>query len=228
MVYGDQDRGFADREDAGRRLAEGLEPYGDEHPLILGIPRGGVPVAAEVARRLNADLDIVAARKLGAPGRPELAIGATTANGGLVLDEETIAMFGATPAYLESVIAKERAEAQRRESSLRGGLPKIPVAGRTVIVIDDGLATGSTVHAAVRSVQKEHPARLIVAVPVGSRSACEMLRREVDRVVCLQQPEPFIAVGLYYGRFAATEDEEVQRLLKEAFGRRQAAQPHTS
>jgi len=177
-------------------------------------------VAAEVAQRLDADLDIVVARKLGAPGAPEFAIGAVTANGGLFLNEDVLGGFQLAPAYLNTIVANEQAEAHRREGRLRGLRPKAPIEGRVVIVVDDGMATGATMRAAVRSARKALPERIIVAVPVGSRESCEEMRSDADEVVCLYQPEPFFAVGLHYGRFDPTEDEEVRQLLHEANVRR--------
>jgi predicted phosphoribosyltransferase len=207
---------FTDRVDAGLRLAKKLEEYRGRDVLVLGIPRGGVPVAAEVARHLDAPLDIVVARKLGAPISEELAIGAMTANGGLYLNENLVRELDVTQPYLDSVIATQRAEAERREEHLRPPGTKEPIAGRIVILVDDGLATGATMRAAARSVRKAHPAQLILAVPVGSEEACLSLQAEADRLVCLLQPELFFAVGLYYTHFEATEDDEVQRILAEA------------
>jgi predicted phosphoribosyltransferase len=221
---------FRDRREAGRRLAERLQRYRGQDVLVLGIPRGGVPVAAALADRLDADLDIVVARKLGAPGQPELAIGAVTANGGRFLDQAIIDELGVGSHYLATVVAEQMAEARRREAWLRGIRPARPITGRTVIVVDDGLATGATMRAAVRSVRQQRPARLVVAVPVGSRQACEALRREADEVICLATPEPFWAVGLYYADFTPTEDAEVQALLQAADRPRpapEAAQPAT-
>jgi predicted phosphoribosyltransferase len=210
---------LADRVDAGAQLAERLLRYRGQDVLVLGIPRGGVPVAAAVARRLDADLDGVVARKVGAPAYPELAIGAVTGNGGRFFNEDTIRHLGVSEAYIEMTVAAEMAEARRREARFRGGAPMRPVAARTVIVVDDGLATGATMQAAVRSVRQHRPARLVAAVPVGSREACADLQPAVDEVVCLCQPEPFHAVGLYYARFQPTEDAEVTRPLAKA-GRR--------
>ena len=212
---------FADRIDAGRVLAERLGAYRGKDALVLGIPRGGVPVAAEVARRLEADLDVVVARKLGAPEQPELAIGAVTANGGQFLNEEIVRGLGVTDAYLECVKEEQMAEARRREARFRGGRPTEPVQDRVVILVDDGLATGATMRAAVRSVRKHRPALLVVAVPVGSREACAALREEADEFVCPSVPEPFGAVGYFYRDFQPTEDVEVQNLLRE-FARRGA------
>ena len=216
---------FEDRVDAGRRLATRLDVYRGSDALILGIPRGGVPLAAEVARWLAADLDVIVARKLGAPGALEVAIGAVTANGGLFLDLASIGSLDVSQVYLDRVIAFERAEALRREMVFRGSRPQAPVAGRTVIVVDDGIATGATMRAAVRSVRKAEPGRLIIAVPVGPRSTCEELSVEADEVVCLYQPEPFFAVGLHYEHFEPTEDDEVLRLLREAGEHRSAVPP---
>ncbi len=206
---------FRDRIDAGAQLAEHLDAYRGRSALVLGIPRGGVPVAAEVARRLDADLDVVVARKLGAPRSRELAIGAVTANGGLFLNEEIIRDLQVPPAHIERVATEECAEARRCEERFRGARPAPETRGRIVIVVDDGLATGATMRAAVRSVRQQHPAKLVVAVPVGSRRACEGLAGEADEVVCPHQPEPFPAVGLFYDRFESTEDAEVRATLRE-------------
>ena len=211
---------FRDRIDAGAKLAESLEEYRGRDVLVLGIPRGGVPVAAEVAHRLDADLDIIVARKLGAPISRELAIGAVTANGGRFLNEEIIRELRVSQAYLQTVTAEERAEARRREDRFRGTHHMARVKDRVVLVVDDGLATGATMRAAVRSVQKKHPAKLVVAVPVGAAESCAALREEADEVICLFEPEPFYAVGLYYQQFAPTEDSEVQAILQAAYAQR--------
>jgi predicted phosphoribosyltransferase len=207
---------FRDRVEAGAQLAGQLQQYRGQGALVLGIPRGGVPVAAEVARALDADLDVAVARKLGSPISPELAIGAVTANGGRFLNEEVIRDLQVSPAYIEAVTAEQRAEAERREQRFRGGRPPQRMQGRTVILVDDGLATGATMRAAVRAVRRQQPARLVVAVPVGSREACVALAEETDEVVCLHMPDPFWAVGLYYERFEPVEDGEARATL-EAF-----------
>ena len=206
---------YVNRADAGRTLGACLEKYKGRHPLVLGIPRGGVPVAAEVARALEADLDVIVARKLGAPGQPELAIGAVTSNGGRFLNQEMIRDIGVTDEYLQSVTAAEMAEAQRREEKFRGGRPAAAIQDRIVIIVDDGLATGATMRASVRSVRKHQPALLVVAVPVGSQEACAGLRQEADEVVCVQQPAMFWAVGLYYENFEPTLDDEVTEILRQ-------------
>ena len=218
---------FRDRVEAGARLAARLDPYRGARPLVLGVPRGGVPVADEVALQLDTELDVVVARKLGAPFSRELAIGAVTANGGCYLNQQLIDELGISDAYLEQVVAAETAEARRREERFRDGRPPVKVAGRTVLIVDDGLATGATVRAAVRSVRQRQPGQLVVAVPVGSREACAALRLEADAVVCLYEPDPFWAVGLYYRHFEAVEDAEVQHLLARA-ATRQAARPPAS
>ena len=219
-VWDKSARQFNDRTDAGVYLAEALEPYRGRRPLILGIPRGGVPVAAEVARRLGAELDVVVARKLGAPGSPELAIGAVTANGGRYLNDSLIREIGVRAAYIEEVTALQRAEAARREERFRAGRPPPSIEGRVVIVVDDGLATGATMRAAVRSVRRSNPSLLVAAVPVGAPQSCAALRTEVDELICLHEPEDFWAVGFYYRHFRPTEDEEVSELLRVAHGER--------
>jgi putative phosphoribosyl transferase len=208
---------FFDRIDAGARLAERLGKYHGKDVLVLGIPRGGVPVAAEVARRLGADLDVVVARKLGAPGYGELAIGAVTANGGRFLNEDIIRELRVPDDYLKAVVEREMSEARRREERFRAGRPVARMKDRTVIVVDDGLATGATMRAAVRSVRCQQPREVIVAVPVGSPEACDALRQEADEVVCLYAPAFFTAVGLHYEHFEPMDDVRVREILKEAF-----------
>ncbi|HEU5303933.1 MAG TPA: phosphoribosyltransferase [Gemmatimonadales bacterium] len=207
---------FRDRIDAGRQLAKRLEVFRQESPVVLAIPRGGVPVGAEVARLLDAELDVIVARKLGAPFQPELAIGAVTADGERLLNQDIVGQIGVDAAYLDQVTKREVEEARRREQRFRGGRAPVDVTGHTAILVDDGLATGATMRAAARSLRKRQPARLIVAVPVGSREACAALRTDADEVVCLAEPDPFYAIGLYYERFEQVEDTEVLRLLEQA------------
>jgi predicted phosphoribosyltransferase len=209
--YGD--RLLRDRVQAGELLAGCLEQYRDRDVLVFGVPRGGVPVAAAVARALHAELDVVVARKLGAPGQPELAIGAVTANGGKFVDEEAVRMLGVSEDHLRKTTEAEMAEAHRREERFRGGRPAARIKDRVVIIVDDGLATGATMRAAARSVKGRGPAKLVLAVPVGSPQACAALRQEADEVVCPYQPDPFWAVGLYYQRFEPTQDEDVAAII---------------
>jgi predicted phosphoribosyltransferase len=203
---------FTDRRQAGQSLARVLHAFrGDA--LILGVPRGGVAVAREVAAALGADLDVTVARKIGAPGQPELAIGAVSANGVTFLDDELVQMFGVSDTWLAAAAEEQRLEARSREQRLRGGRPRRPIKGRTVIIVDDGLATGATMRAAVRAVLREQPARVIAAAPVGSIQACAALRLEADEVVCPNELADFGAVGLYYEKFPQVSDEEVVQLL---------------
>ncbi len=204
---------FRDRQNAGATLAARLERYRGGGGLVLALPRGGVVVAAEVARRLGAELDVVVARRLGSPHSAELAIGAVTADGGRFLNEDVILCF--PEPYITAVPMAQRGEARRRETLFRASQPAPRIQGRIVILVDDGLATGATMQAAVQSVRAQAPARLVVAVPVCSREACAALRAEADEVVCLSEPEHFGAVGSWYERFEQTKDAEVQRLLAE-------------
>jgi putative phosphoribosyl transferase len=209
-------RRFLDRQDAGRFLAEALASYGPRDPLVLGIPRGGVVVAAEVARRLDAEIDVLVARKLGAPGQPELAIGAVTADGGRWLNGSLVAALGVDPEYLDGVTRAQTAEARAREERFRGVRPPPVVRGRVVILVDDGFATGATVRAAARALRRKKPALLVLAAPVGAPDTCRDLMAEADAVVCPVQPSPFHAVGAFYERFEQTEDEEVAAILARA------------
>jgi predicted phosphoribosyltransferase len=206
---------FRDRLDAGQRLAQRLESFRDASPVVFAIPRGGVPVGAEIARGLDAELDVVVARKLGAPFHAELAIGAVAADGERFLNQDIISQLGVDEAYLDQITKEQREEAERREQRFRGGRPPVRLKGRTALLVDDGLATGATMHAAARSLRKREPDRLVVAVPVGSREACWALLKDADEVVCLAQPDPFYAIGLYYEHFEQVEDTEVLRLLEQ-------------
>jgi putative phosphoribosyl transferase len=208
---------FRDRLQAGRRLAAALAPYaGRPNLLVLGLPRGGVPVAYEVARALSAPLDVMLVRKLGVPGHEELAMGAIASGGIRVLSDDVVAAFGIPERVIATVAANEEEELDRRERAYRDDRPPVDVRGRTVILVDDGLATGSTMRAAAAALKAQHPERLVVAVPVAPSETCAILRREVDDVVCALAPEPFFAVGNWYDDFSQTSDEEVRDLLRAA------------
>lgn len=206
---------FTDRVDAGRRLAEALEEYRGRDVVILGVPRGGVVVAAEVARALGAPLDVAVARKIPASGNPELAIGAVAADGTVVLDPMASVYPGVTPDYLDHAKAAEVAEIERRMAAYRGGRPPLDVGGKHVIVVDDGIATGNTVLATLRCLRQGGPAELILAVPVAPPTSVERLSADADRVVALETPEPFFAVGEWYRDFDQVSDEAVVRILQE-------------
>lgn len=213
---GDLERPFDDRRAAGRALAGLLQGYADRHDvLVLALPRGGVPVAFEVARALGAPLDLFLVRKLGTPGHRELAMGAIASGGVRVLNDDVVRWHGMTAADIETVAREEQRELERREAAYREGRASVPVEGRTVILIDDGLATGSTMRAAVQAVRLRNPARVVVAVPVGAPQTCEELSAIADEVVCARTPEPFAAVGQWYVDFDQTSDEEVRQLLRE-------------
>ncbi len=208
---------FRDRSDAGRALAARLiSSVSDQNPLILALPRGGVPVAFEAAKALHAELDIFLVRKLGVPGHEELAIGALASGGVRILNEALIADLRLSQKAIEDVTSREQVELERREKLYRAGRPAIPVRDRTVVLIDDGLATGASMKAASRALRAEGPRRLIVAVPVAAHQTCDELRGEVDQVVCVETPDPFLAVGIWYEDFQQTTDEEVQLLLERA------------
>jgi putative phosphoribosyl transferase len=205
---------FRDRRDAGRQLAEKLTKYaGRPDIVVLGLPRGGVPVAYEVARHLNAPLDVFLVRKLGVPGHPELAMGAIAEGGIEVLSRDLILDLQISSRLVEQVAARERLELERREAQYRSGRAPAVVRDRVVILVDDGLATGSTMEAAILALKQRAPARVVVGAPVGARETCERLREIVDEVVCVSMPEPFSAVGQWYEQFAQTTDEEVKQLL---------------
>ena len=206
---------FQDRIDAGKRLAERLDRFARQPDVVvLGLPRGGIPVAHEVAARLGARLDVFLVRKLGVPGHPELAMGAIAEGGVEVLSRDLIHELGIPDALVQRVAARERVELERRDASYRGNRGAVPVHDRTVILVDDGLATGSTMQAAIVSLRQRDPKRIVVAVPVGAKETCQSLARSADEVICVAMPEPFNAVGLWYEDFSQTSDEEVRRLLE--------------
>lgn len=208
---------FKDRRAAGRALGEALKAYaGRRDLLVLGLPRGGVPVAAEVARALGAPLDVCVVRKLGAPGQEELAMGALGPGGIRVLNEEVISALGLTEGALDRAAAREGAELARRERRYREGRPPLEVRDRTVILVDDGIATGSTMLAAVRALRRMGPAALVVAVPVGPPSVLAELEAEAEEVVCLLREEALFAIGAWYEDFSQTRDEEVLACLEGA------------
>lgn len=213
MAFFSQRPYFRNRTEAGRRLAAQLEEYRDLRPVVLAIPRGGVPVGAEVARALNAPLDIIVARKLGAPGQSELAIGATTAYGDVVIDEFLIRELEVEDAYLEAERRRQSEEARRREERFRRVRPPVDLSGRTAILVDDGLATGSTMQAAALSARRLGASRVVVAVPVASPEGAERLRRVSDRVISLHTPTYFGAVGFYYQEFGQVTDDQVADIL---------------
>jgi putative phosphoribosyl transferase len=217
---------FADRADAGRRLAEALAHYrGRDDVVVLGLPRGGVPLAYEVARALGAPLDVFLVRKLGLPGHEELAMGAIASGGVRVVNDEVVVPLGVPEEMLDRAAAREALELIRRERAYRGDLPPQDFAGKVAILVDDGLATGSTMRAAVRALRRLSPARIVVAVPVAAPSTCEQVRAEADEVICLITPEPFRAVGVWYEDFSQTDDEEVRALLRAAREARVAPAP---
>jgi predicted phosphoribosyltransferase len=206
---------FKDRESAGRLLGERLASRWASRAevIVLGLPRGGVPVAHGVAAALGAPLDVFVVRKLGVPGHEELAMGAIASGGVRVLNRDVLDYMPVGAQAIESVAAREQRELERRERAFRGDKPPLDVGGKTVIVVDDGLATGSTMRAAVHALRKLGPVAVIVAVPVAAASTCEDLRKEADEVICLRTPEPFQAVGLWYDDFEQTTDAEVHALL---------------
>jgi predicted phosphoribosyltransferase len=208
---------FRDRRDAGKQLAQELSAYtGRSDVLVLALPRGGVPVAYEVARALNAPLDIFIVRKLGLPGHEELAIGAIASGGVRVLNEDIVHALNTPQAVIDAIARRELQELERRERAYRGDRPPPEVRGRTVILIDDGLATGASMRAAVAALRAQHPARIVVAVPTAAPETCEAFESEVDEIVCAMTPEPFYGVGRWYEDFSQTTDEEVRALLEES------------
>jgi putative phosphoribosyl transferase len=220
MTPGDEYMVFRDREEAGRKLAEQLHAYANRKDVIvLGIPRGGVPVAFEVAKALDAPLDIFLSRKLGVPGQEELAFGAIATGGTRVLDREIIEAAGISEEQIGQITARVQKELERRANLYRGARPPLKVKGLTVLLVDDGIATGSSMRAAIDALRQMKPARLVVAVPVAPLSTCNRLRREVDEFICVHMPDEFYAIGQFYEDFSQMADEEVTELL------RRAAQP---
>lgn len=202
---------FSDRSQAGRTLARELAKLALPAPVVLALPRGGIPVAVEVARELGAPLDLVLVRKIGVPWQPELAVAAVVdgQDQELVIDEDTRAATGVSRSYIEAQAKQQVQEIERRRRLYLGDRKPIPVEGRTAIVIDDGIATGTSMRAALKALRRRKPASLVLAVPVAPPDSLEALRREVDRVVCLAEPEPFYAVGVHYADFHQVEDDEV-------------------
>ena len=220
-------RRFASRREAGALLGERLASMRLEAPpVVLALPRGGVPVGYEVARALHAPLDVFIVRKLGVPGHEELALGAIARGGTRVLNDEVVQLLGLREEDVEHIARREQRELERREHAYRGDRPPLEVAERAAILVDDGLATGSSMRAAVKAVRAERPKQVIVAVPVAAPSTCESMAREVDAIVCLYTPEPFYAVGLWYEDFSQTTDEEVSELLARAAAEQGAEAAH--
>jgi putative phosphoribosyl transferase len=207
---------FRDRADAGRRLAARLMSCAAGHPIVLALPRGGVEVGYEVARALAAPLDVLVVRKLGVPGHAELAMGAIASGGTRVINDEIVELLHIPQRIVELVATMEAREVDRRERLYRDARPPVDARGRHVLLVDDGLATGATMRAAVRAVRRQGAARVVVAAPVASRDACENLIGDADDVVCIAMPEPFVAVGLWYEDFSEVTDERVRELLERA------------
>jgi putative phosphoribosyl transferase len=208
---------FIDRNDAGQRLAEKLTGYANRADVVvLGIPRGGVPVALEVAQRLSAPLDVFLLRKLGVPGHEELAFGAIASGGVRLLDQEVIGGLCIPDEAIERVTSAELKELKRRERAYRGERPSLNVKGKTVIVVDDGIATGSSIRAGIQALRELRPARIVVAAPVAPIRTCNQLRREADEVICVVMPQSFYAIGQFYEDFSQVSDEEVLALLAQA------------
>jgi len=206
---------FRDRTQAGQLLASKLSHYaGRDDVLVLALPRGGVPVAFEVSQRLGVPLDVFLVRKLGVPGHEELAMGAIASGGVRVVNQSVVHALGIPARVIDQVASKEQLELERRQGLYRGERPAPQIHGRTIILVDDGLATGSSMHAAVAALRRQKPARLVVAVPTAAAAVCEEFRAEVDEIVCAETPEPFRAVGTWYEDFSHTTDEEVRSLLR--------------
>lgn len=215
MIDSRIDLPFADRSTAGRRLAGALHKFKSTRPLVLALPRGGVPVAFEIAEGLDADLDLLLVRKLGAPGQPELGIGAVIdgEQPEVVLNDDIVGRMHLPAGYIDGEVHRQLKEIERRRDQYLGGASPLPIEGRVVIVVDDGIATGATVRAALRAMRKKKPARLVLAVPVAPSDSLASLAAECDEILCLATPEPFFAVGAHYSDFTQTSDDEVKRLL---------------
>lgn len=210
---------FRNRTEAGRKLASKLSAYsGQTDVLVLALPRGGVPIGCEIARALHAPVDVFVVRKLGVPWNPELAMGAVATGGVRVLEQETVRSLGIPSEEITRVAAREELELERRERAYRGGRTPLPVAGKKVILVDDGVATGSTLRAGVAALRKLQPARIVIAVPVGPSATCAILRKLADEVVCTIEAEDFFAIGEWYEDFAQLSDADVQKLLENASG----------
>jgi putative phosphoribosyl transferase len=208
---------YRNRSEAGKYLATQLANYGDrDDVMVLALPRGGVPVAFEVAKALRAPLDIFLVRKLGVPGHEELAMGAISTGGVRVLNQDVVDYLRIPNDVIDAVAADELRELERRELAYRGDRPEPDVRGKTVVLVDDGLATGSTMRAAAAALRKQNPARIVVAVPVSASETCDEYRMGVDEIICARTPEPFLGVGRWYRDFSQTTDEEVRELLEEA------------
>ena len=210
---------FRNRTEAGRQLAPKLKPYiGHPDVLVLALPRGGVPIGCEIARTLHSPVDVFVVRKLGVPWNPELAMGAVATGGVRVLEEGTVRSLAVPAEEVARVAAQEELELERREHAYRGGRAALPVSGKKVILVDDGIATGSTMRAGVAALRKLQPARIVIAVPVAPHAACTMLRRLADEVVCTIEADDFFAIGEWYEDFTQLSDQDVQNLLQEASG----------
>jgi putative phosphoribosyl transferase len=211
---------FQNRREAGSSLAGELSSFkGRANLIVLGIPRGGVVVGHEIAKALDAPLDVYITRKIGAPHNPELAIGAVASDGTLLIDDQLVRRLGVSQEYVDQESERQKQEITRRVAEYRGDRPRLELAGKAVILVDDGVATGATTLATVRAIKSQQPSELILAVPVGPQDSIESLRQEVDQLVCLHAPEVFWAVGAFYNIFDQTSDEEVKTLLEAARGR---------
>ena len=217
---------FRNRTEAGQQLASKLRNYANQpDAIVLGLPRGGIPVAYEVAKALNLPLDVFLVRKLGAPSHEELAMGAIASGGARVLNDEVVKSLRISEAAIEEEAQKETRELDRREAAYRGDRPPIDVSDRTVILVDDGLATGSTMHAAAIALREQNPKQIIAAVPVSAPETCQEYKVEVDEIICAETPRPFYAVGLWYDQFPQTTDDEVRDLLQKAAREQPASSP---